>query len=99
MSVILLIDSMHGVYIPHIFAKIENVSEIWGLEDNEDDLEVLRLGPYTEGYDEAWENILNVAECKTDEHTYRLWLDEDLWAIDYDTMTEEDKQNFQIEEV
>jgi len=80
MSNICLLDSVHGVYIPQIFAFAQDM-EKWGIADSTDDLKILREGPDNQYYWEAWEEILkNARYTDIDGTTYMLNHDMDLFA-------------------
>ena len=78
---ILLIDSHHGIYIPHLFWTRHNHElEGFTIEDmamfNED-----LKSPDEENYWESWEEILNRGEVTRDKKKYILHHEEDLWLI------------------
>jgi hypothetical protein len=90
----LLIDSHHGVYVPQLFA--EHCAHQWdGIKPK--DIQTLLSGPDTEWYWESWETVLNNAKHKTISGL-TLHQDGDLWAIDYEKMTAEEKSNFGFED-
>jgi len=76
-----LLDGAHGRYIPMKFAhEFYMVDPRW-IGVDPDDLDVVANGPDTEGYEEAWESILNHARyMDKDGREWKLWLDGDLFA-------------------
>ena len=89
----LLVSDHHGVYIPQAF--VEGFDTIkWGLSDK--DVSDVAGGPdKCDWYWDAWESILNCAEC-TDENgnVWHLWQDGDLWAYCESLMDDEEYENF-----
>lgn len=96
----LLLDSARGVYIPQNFVACFDLKR-FGLPKHSDDwaIEICASGPDTEDYWEAWESILNEAEWHSEGRVWRLHHDGDLWAICYELMTDEEKQNFGFEDL
>lgn len=89
-SVVCILDSARGVYIPQNFVELFNASE-WGISDK--DKNILLQGPENEWYWETWDEVLDNAEY-TDEngHEYRLHQDGDLWGYCIDRMTLEEQR-------
>lgn len=95
-AVILLVDSGHGVYIPQFFA--ESCDEtIWKVK--KDDIQCLQRGPYGGFYWDTWISVLDNATATLNGDTYHLHQSEhgDLWALCYDRMSDEEKENFGFE--
>ena len=92
----LLLDSARGSYIPRDFVESMDVPK-WGLDPESWQVKAC-ADPDSELYWEAWESIVNNAEANLEGYTYRLHHDGDLWAVDYDRMTEEEKINFGFED-
>lgn len=102
-NIILLLDSARGAFIPRDFITdgLNNVDEKhcsnWHI--NTDDALLLALGTDLEWYWETWERVLNDAYFIADDgRKFTLHHDGDLWAICYESMTDEEKQNFGFEE-
>lgn len=89
-SMNLLIDSHHGVYIPQLFAQ--HCAHEW-IGISPDNLGIMIHGPDHEYYFEAWDMVLNNARHKS-LPWLTLYQDGDLWAIDYDRMSDDEKMNF-----
>lgn len=92
-AVILLVNSACGIYVPKIFAAEINQQFLNGV--SQDDLNEL-ADPENEYYWDTWERVLNNAKVVDNStgQTYHLFQDGDLWLLDYDNMTDEEKENF-----
>lgn len=91
-SINLLVSDANGIYVPQFFAKAYDLSLWSGLDPG--DVATIEQGPENEYYWDAWNNILDSATYQHDGRTYRLHQDGDLWAIDYDGMTDEEYESF-----
>ncbi len=91
-----LINDANGVYIPRVFLQMQNIRG-WGLDPESWAVQTCWAGPDTDGYWDAWDEILRTAEQKIGEDTYRLYQEGDLWALCYERMTDEEKTNFGFE--
>ena len=93
-SIILFLDSAIGQYIPRDFAqsiKRECVKCV-----NLELLDLLAREDAAE-YDDYWDNwhhVLDNAKIVSNGVEYTLHHDGDIWLIDYDAMTEEERENF-----
>jgi len=104
-SVILLLSDARGVYIPRDFLT-HGLGEIdsdrcaaWGLTETNREWWEDAASPDSEFYWDAWEWILNNARyIDSAGNVYNLYQDGDLWALCYDRMTPEEKQNFGFDE-
>lgn len=78
---ILLIDGLHGIYVPKVFADTVTIGPLD--ETDDEGLEFIRENdPYTEGYWETWEDVLdNTILHGKDGTRYTLHQDGDLWAV------------------
>lgn len=88
----ILCDSHHGQYIPKIMIK-RLIDNGWqGITDeNVDDCRY----PDQEWYWEAWNDVVNNANFADENgNVWGLYHNGDLFAVCYDLMTEEEKQNF-----
>lgn len=96
-AVILLVDSGHGVYVPLKFADTIDL-DVWKVDLHE--IETLQYGPEHFLYWDAWNSVLNTATATINGDTYHLHQSEhgDLWALCYDRMSDEEKENFGFEE-
>lgn len=93
-----LLSDARGVYIPRDFVANFDMGE-WGLDFERDKwaLDTCAAGPDEDGYWDAWDEILRVAEFKQGENVWRLHQDGDLWAVCYELMTDEEKRSFEFE--
>lgn len=98
-AIIHFLDSARGQYIPRDFAQIasrwrclrgvslellDNLAE----DDSNND----------EFYWEDWQTVLDNAKIVHNGVEYTLHHDGDLWLINYDAMTDEERQNFGFED-
>lgn len=95
-TVILFCDSSSGCYIPQRFAAEIMPQYLTGI--SQDDLNEL-ADPENEWYWDTWEQVLNNARVvdHSTGQTYHLHHDGDLWLLDWDNMTREEKENFDPE--
>ena len=96
-AVELLLSDARGVYIPRDFVEGFDLAE-WGIDAESWGVQTCASGPEAEGYWDAWDKVLYRAEYRKGDHVWRLHHDGDLWAICYELMTDEEKQNFGFEE-
>ena len=80
-----LVDSHHGIYVPQIFAQT-----FIGWRMTLEDERILQEGPDNPVYWETWDAVLGDAEIEIDGHTWTLHQDEDLWAVRDDHVWEEE---------
>lgn len=95
-AVILFCDSSSGQYIPQCFAAEIMRQYVTGVTD--DDFNEL-ADPDNEYYWDTWSKVLdncNIIDNQTGQ-TYHLHHDGDLWLLDWDNMTLEEKRNFDPE--
>ncbi len=106
-----LLSDARGQYIPRDFVANFDITQ-WGIDPKSWAANTCAEGPEdNEHYWEAWDEILNKAEFKSGEytvgtmgedkltvHTWRLYQDGDLWALCYELMSDEEKQNFGFDE-
>ena len=96
-AVNLLLDSNRGIYIPKDFATLYETS---GCYDgvSQEDIDALK-NPDSETYWDSWECVLNNVTIKVDSgQTFTLYQDGDLWALCFEDMTTEEKENFGFED-
>lgn len=94
----LLIDNVHGVWIPHRFANVMRGYTRSNIKDLFDDMLILEEGnPHlTEHYWEAWDNILQEFWFEdVNEQRFVLYLSEngDLWAVSIDELEQLEEEN------
>lgn len=92
-AIILFCDSASGRYIPQRFAAEIMQQYLQGV--SQDDLNEL-ADPDNEYYWETWDRVLNNATVVDGNNFYILHQSEhgDLWLLDWDRMTEEERFNF-----
>lgn len=76
---ICIVDSAAGVYIPQEFAY--DWGDLVVGDDLDEDLAVLRAGPDSEEYWEAWMRVCTNARIKWQGRLWYLWPDTDLWLV------------------
>jgi hypothetical protein len=87
-SITLLLDDCRGIYIPRDFANFD-LTDWDGIDP--DDIEICKQ-PDHEYYWDAWQNILDHAKHK--KHGHSLYQDGSLWAVNYDTITDDEYKEF-----
>lgn len=93
-SIILLLDGVRGQYIPRDFAQIIQREYIQGV--SLELLESLAKDDAAE-YDEYWDNwhsVLDNAKILFNGVEYTLHHDGDLWLINFEAMTEQEREDF-----
>lgn len=104
-KIILLLSDSRGVYIPQNFAEDFRIAGVDGLTESDanvvcgidpDDIAILRAGPDHEQYWDVWDSVLSDAWWIDPETGWRYTLhqDGDLWAVAYDEMSDEEKEEF-----
>lgn len=92
----LLVNDSWGIYVPQRFAESFTASA-WGIDENSEDWQTILNGPDSEWYWESWDSILGDAKHTDDAGVvWTLHQDGDLWAVAWDEMTEEEKENFGV---
>ena len=87
---ILYANSSHGVYIPQYFAESIDLDAVtldgMAPEAITECMDIIRQGPYADGYWEAWDDILIhlIVTANETGTSYHLWQDGDLWLIPTD---------------
>jgi len=91
-AIILFCDSASGRYIPQRFAAEIMPQYLHGV--TQDQLDEL-ADPDSEWYWDTWHTVLdNARVIGVNGENYTLHQDGDLWLVDFDRMTEEEKNNF-----
>lgn len=76
-----LIGSSVGRYIPQKFANDFYILNMRWVGADPEDITIIRKGPDTEDYDDAWANVLNDARyLDKDGREWKLWQDCDLFV-------------------
>ena len=93
-----IVNGAHGVFVPMVFAKtikrellsgvsVETLDYLAKDESIEDDF-----------FWDTWDGVLNNARIIHNGKIYHLHQDVDLFAIDWDNLTEEEKYNLGLED-
>ena len=97
-AVVLLLDGCRGINIPRDFSIKFNLEQ-WGFTlKKSEELQDCLSDVENEYYWETWDYVLDNAVCVLNGNTYNLYQDGDLWALCYENMTKEEKQNFEMED-
>lgn len=92
------LDSARGQYIPRDFAQSIKRECVQGVSLELLDNLAKEDSNESEFYWEDWQTVLDNAKIVHDGMEYTLHHDGDLWLINYDAMTGEEKQNFGFED-
>lgn len=86
---ILIRDSHHGVYIPHIVTEAFINDERFDWSDVSDEsVKTLLNGCDEEFYWESWEDVLNNLKIEVDGEPYHMIQNQDVWLIPDECMDE-----------
>ena len=95
-NVSLLLSDARGEYIPRDFVEGFDLNKWEGI--HQDDIENCK-NPEHEWYWDSWESILdNATFTAPDGRVFHLHQDGDLWALCYESMTAEERDNFGMDE-
>lgn len=97
-AIIHFLDSARGQYIPRDFAQIINREYLKNVNPELLDNLAKENSNDSEYYWEDWETVLNNAKVVFDGVEYTLHHDGNLWLINYDAMTNEERINFGFED-
>lgn len=87
----LLCDSHHGVYLPSVWCS--NTENIWGIKQEDWDYLLDASNLEDEYYWDVWNDVLSYASYIDDNGVaWTLYQDEDLWAIAYDELSIDEKE-------
>lgn len=77
----LLVDDIHGVYVPKVWAgKYRMFPDVWNITNEQ--MDCLLAGPDCESYWDTWDEVLDSAEFKDSQgRVWHLWQDGALWAF------------------
>jgi hypothetical protein len=89
-AVILLLRGARGLYIPRDFAQGYDL-DAWHVPT---EAQKHLADPYQDWYWDAWNEVQHVAYLEYGEDRYTLYQDWNLWAICYEKMTPEERENF-----
>lgn len=89
-----IVNSAHGVFVPMVFAQTVNRGLLSGV--SAETLDYLAKEESADDVDfwDVWDNVLNSARITHNGKIYHLHQDGDLFAIDWDNLTNDEKYNF-----
>jgi len=87
----ILIDGSSGQFVPQRFVNEMDLSKFEGIDET--DIESCQ-DPECEWYWDAWDQILSNAIYRENGEVWRLHQDGDLFLVNDDRMTEEEKAEF-----
>ena len=92
-----IVDSLHGVFVPMVFAQTVNRALLSGV--SEETLDYLAQNSSVEDVDfwDVWDSVLNTARITHNGKIYHLHQDGDLFIIDWDNLTEDESDVFGLE--
>lgn len=93
-SIIHMLDSARGVYIPRDFAQIIKRDCVKGVRPDVLDFLAKDQSPEHDFYWDYWHDVLDNARIISGGIEYTLHHDGDLWLVNYDMMTEQEKIGF-----
>ena len=88
-----IVDGVHGVYVPMIFAQIVDRKILSGVSGETLDYLAEEDSLEEDDFWDVWDSVLNNARITHNGKTYHLHQDGDLFAIDWDNLTEDEKHN------
>ena len=93
-SIVHFLDSARGQFIPRDFAQCIKREFLSGVSNDLLDSLAKENSNENEFYWDDWHRVLDNARVTFDGVEYTLHHDGDLWLINFDLMTNEEKQNF-----
>ena len=93
-----IVDGTNGVFVPMVFAQTVNRALLSGVDA--ETLDYLAKEESVEDVDfwDAWDSVLNNARITHNGKIYHLHQDGDLFAIDWDNLTEEESEALGLED-
>ena len=94
-NIILLLSDARGIYIPRDFSLHYEIGED-GWQGISTEEQAILADPDHEDYWEVWHSVLSNASYfdKPSGKVYHLHQDGDLWALSFESMTDEERINF-----
>ena len=93
-----IVNSAHGVFVPMVFAQTVNRGLLYGVSNETLDYLAKEESMEDDYFWDTWDSVLNNARITHNGKTYHLHQDGDLFAIDWDNLTEEEKYNLGLED-
>ena len=88
-----IIDGHHGVFVPTVFAQTVNRAILSGVSAETLDYLAKEESTEDDWFWDEWDSVLNNARITHNGKIYHLHQDGDLFAIDWDNLTSEEKHN------
>jgi hypothetical protein len=88
-----IVDGHHGVYVPQVWAESYGSAAIESASVSAEHVTTLLAGPDHADYWESWDRVLESYQHETENETYYLWQDGDLFEI---SQTEIDEMGDEI---
>ena len=92
-----IIDSRHGVFVPVVFAQTINRALLSGVSAETLDYLAKEGSLEDDGFWEEWDSVLNNARITHNGKIYHLHQDGDLFAIDWDNLTDKEYESLGLE--
>ena len=92
-----IVDGANGVFVPMVFAQTVNRALLSGVTAETLDYLAKKESLEDEGFWDAWDSVLNNARITHNGKIYHLHQDGDLFAIDWDNLTDDESEAFGLE--
>ena len=92
-----IVDSLHGVFVPMVFAQTVNRALLSGVSEETLDYLAKKESVKDDWFWEEWDSVLNNARIAHNGKIYHLHQDGDLFVIDWDNLTEDESKAFDLE--
>ena len=92
-----VVDGRHGVFVPQWFAQTVNRELLSGVTAETLDYLAKEESLEDDGFWDAWDSVLNNARITHNGKIYHLHQDGDLFAIDWDNLTDDESEAFGLE--
>ena len=89
-----IVDGAHGVYVPMVFAQTVNRALLSGVAVETLDYLAKEGSVEDDGFWDAWDSVLNNARITHNGKIYHLHQDGDLFAIDWDNLSDDEFEAF-----
>lgn len=92
-----IVNSAHGVFAPMVFAQTVNRELLSGVSVETLDYLAKEDSIEDDGFWDVWDSVLNNARIAHNGKIYHLHQAGDLFAIDWDNLTEDESEAFGLE--
>ena len=96
-NVKLFIDDVHGIYVPQVFAKTVNRALMSGVSAEVLDYIACEESVNDVDFWDVWDDVLNNARVTVEGKIYHLYQCGDLYLIDWNSITKQEKQDFGLD--